>query len=110
MKEENKKWAFTEILGIREDVESAIHELSKLKIIHGAPCSCEDKAEKRLVQFYECRSDVCTLSVEEQEKYNTIALNCNVYIEYSYMGKVVADFPLHTDYDFCLKYWEWWMR
>ena len=110
MKMENKKWAFTEILGIREDVENAIHDLNNSNLIHGTPCSCEDKVEKRLVQFYECNENVCMLSPEEQKKYDIIACRNHVYIEYSYLGKVVLDFPLDNNNEFCLKYWEWWMR
>lgn len=106
----DKKWAFTELLGIKVNVEKAIHELKDYKIIHGAPCSCEDKSEKRFVQYYECHNDVRILSQREKELYNEIANRCHVYIEYSYMGEVVFDFPSDTEHNFCLKYWEWWMR
>ena len=110
MKPENKKWAFTEILGTRENVERTLCELNDAQLIHGTPCSREDKGDKRLVQFYECHEDMTILSPEEQEQYKIIARNCQVYIEYSFMGKVVMDFPSDTGHGFCLKYWEWWMR
>lgn len=110
MEIEDKKWAFTELLGLREDVEKAIQELKENRLIHGAPCSCEDKEEKRLVQYYECNKDVAMLTVQEQEQYNEIARRCHVYFEFSFMGNVVLDFPSDKGNDFCLKYWEWWMR
>ena len=106
---DEKKWAFTEFLGLKGNIENAIHALRDRHILHGSPCNCEDKGEKRFVQYYECNKDVRLLTDEEAEMYNEVAIRFNVLIEYSYLGNNSRDFPFSEEPNFCLMYREWWM-
>lgn len=110
MIQDDKKWAFTEILGWHNDVEHVINELKEANILHGSLCSREEKGDKSFVQFYACNQHVRELTPQEISVYNEISVRNYVHIEYTYNGRHCLAFPLGEKEGFPVKYWEWWMR
>ena len=109
MNHNDKKWAFTELLGRTDDVRIAMDELHSKGLLHGTLCGKEEKGDKCFVQYYGCNSEVGLLSEYEVEKYNDIAERYHVCIEYTFMGRNCLSFPINGDHNFSVKYWEWWI-
>ena len=105
---EKKNWAFTEILGWKEDVDHVIQELKNEQILHGSLSSLEEKDGKCFIQYYACNEHVSRLTPREISLYNEIAFRNFVHMEYTYDGKESLTFPLNEQEGFPIKYWEWW--
>ena len=109
MNQDDKKWAFTEFLGWKDDVEKTIREMQDANLLHGRLCSLEEKGDKRFIQFYSCNERVDRLTEEEMSRYDEISLRNYVHIEYTFNGRESLAFPLGEKEGFPIKYWEWWM-
>ena len=109
MNSDEKHWAFTEFLGETEAVKKAIYALKDANVLYGKVYSNEEKGYKRFIQYYACCEAVNQLSSQEEELYNKIALQYDVCIAYSYLGRLYTSFPKNEKHDFSIKYWEWWI-
>ena len=109
MNKNENAWAFTEILGTTQEVEKALQQLKEEGILHGSLSCEEEKGNKRFVQYYSCNEMVTLLTDEEKNRYERIAVQYRVHIEYTYKGRQCFEFPNNEEKEFSLKYWEWWI-